>query len=99
MQEQFARETGDLWEASVGHQVDAMKARAQLVWVLDRLRDVAHEIAAEDCPYTARPDQAVLAALRDGWAQGRSRALSLMQGAIAGIKHAVERSAAGEVTI
>lgn len=37
IQEQFARETEALWEASVGHQVDAMKARAAVENLADSI--------------------------------------------------------------
>lgn len=58
--------------------------------LLSRLIDVSHEIAAEDCPYVAGPDQPILAGLRDGWFQGRHHALSVMQGAICGMLSAAD---------
>lgn len=60
--------------------------------LLNRLIDVSHDVAAEDCPYVAGPDQPILAGLRDGWFQGRNRALSVMQGAICGMLSAAEDS-------
>jgi hypothetical protein len=67
------------------------EAQRVVLDILDLLRDRAHEVAAEDCPYVVeRPDQSILAGLRDGWFQGRNRALSVMQGSIAGIRSVAE---------
>jgi len=65
---------------------DAARA-AVVVQLMDNLIDVTHLIAAEDNPWVARPDQEIIAGLRDGYAQGRNHALSVMQGTICRIRH------------
>ena len=66
--------------------LDAARA-AVVVQLMDNLIDVTHLIAAEDNPWVARPDQEIIAGLRDGYAQGRNHALSVMQGTICRIRH------------
>lgn len=77
-------------DGTVTQMVSLADAGAGALALLSRLIDVSHEVAAEDIPYkVTSPVQAVLAGLRDGYAHGSNRALSVMQGTICGMMQAL----------
>lgn len=89
---EFNPHTGERLNAdgTVTRMVSLADAGAGALALLIRLIDVSHEVAAEDIPYkVTSPEQAVLAGLRDGYAHGRNRALSVMQGTICGMMQAL----------
>jgi hypothetical protein len=68
------------------NEAEAQKAEA-VEYVLNRLRDVCHELSAEVIPYVAYSGDPVTEEGRIGYSRARGRDTAVMLGSIEGIRH------------